>query len=283
MLINAQTLAQHLDDPSWAIFDCRHDLMDLAKGERLYREGHIPGAHFASLDVDLSGEKTGTNGRHPLPPPASFVAFLARHGVSNQTTVVAYDDVGGQFAARLWWLCRWVGLQQVALLDGGISKWVDDGRTLSNVVPRPTVATLAGHANAAMVITAAELLPCLPTASAPGRILIDARPPQRYRGEVEPLDPVAGHIPGAINHFCKENLNSDLTFKSQDDLRKIFMAMLGSASPADVVHQCGSGVTACANLFAMEHAGLKGSSLYAGSWSEWVSDTTRPVKLGADK
>ena len=282
MLIDTQSLAQHLDDPSWVVFDCRHDLMDLAKGERLYREGHIPGAHFANLDIDLSGEKTGRNGRHPLPSPAAFIAFLARHGVDNQSTVVAYDDVGGQFASRLWWLCRWVGLDKVALLDGGIPKWVADQRALSNVVPRPRVAALTGQANPKMVISAEELLPRLPQSkNDDGCVLIDARPAERYRGEIEPIDPVAGHIPGAINRFYKENLNADLTFKTKDWLRQSFVDTLGPVAPAQVVQQCGSGVTACANIFAMEYAGLPGSTLYAGSWSEWISDPTRPIRVGA--
>ncbi len=286
MLIDTETLAQHLTDPTWVVFDCRHDLMDLAKGERLYREGHIPGAYFASVDVDMSGEKNGTNGRHPLPSPASFIAFLARHGVGNQSTVVCYDDVGGQFAARLWWMCRWIGLTQVGLLDGGITKWVHDGRTTDRTVPLPRVSPLAGHANPTMVISAAELLPRLPQQTnegASGYVLIDARPAERYRGEVEPIDPVAGHIPGAVNRFYKENLNADLTFKSKDVLRSAFDAMLGRETPANVVHQCGSGVTACANIFAMEYAGLNGSSLYPGSWSEWISDPSRPIKVGADR
>lgn len=283
MLINTATLSQHLHDSSWVIFDCRHDLMDLAKGERLYREGHIPGAHFANLDVDLSGEKNGCNGRHPLPAPAAFIAFLARHGVTHQSTVVAYDDVGGQFAARLWWLCRWVGVHHVALLDGGISKWCADGHALSPTVPPTKTVALGGHANPAMLISAAELLPRLGTADKPDCLLIDARAPERYRGEVEPLDPVAGHIPGAVNRFYKENLNADLTFKSREALRTAFDALLGGHTPADVVHQCGSGVTACANIFAMEYAGLAGAGLYAGSWSEWVSDAARPVAKGATR
>ncbi len=283
MLIDTKTLAQHLDDPSWVVFDCRHDLMDLAKGERLYREGHIPGAHFANLDVDLSGEKNGHNGRHPLPSPAALIAFLARHGVTHQSTVVAYDDVGGQFASRLWWLCRWVGLDKVALLDGGISKWIAEQRALSNVVPRPRVAALSGLANPMMVISAEELLPRLPgTETGRGCVLVDARPAERFRGEVEPIDPVAGHIPGAVNRFYKENLNADLTFKTKDELRQSFADMLGQVPPTQVVQQCGSGVTACANIFAMEYAGLPGSTLYAGSWSEWISDPARPIKLGAE-
>jgi thiosulfate/3-mercaptopyruvate sulfurtransferase len=279
MLISTTELAQHLDDPTWVVFDCRHDLMDVAKGERVYREGHIPGAHFANLDTDLSGEKNGRNGRHPLPAPAALIGFLARHGVGVNTQLIAYDDVGGQFAARLWWLARWVGLKKVALLDGGLTRWLADGHVLSTAVPLARPAPLNGHANPLMQTTAEELLPRLGDSSLR---LIDARAGERYRGEVEPIDPVAGHIPGALNRFYKENLNTDMTFKSADSLRAAFAAMIGDTDSTEVVHQCGSGVTACANIFAMEYAGLGMSRLYAGSWSEWVSDPTRPTVRGAD-
>jgi thiosulfate/3-mercaptopyruvate sulfurtransferase len=277
MLVFQETLAEKLHDPAWVVFDCRHDLMDLAKGERLYREGHVPGAHFANLDTDLSGEKTGKNGRHPLPSPAAFTAFLARHGVSNASTVVAYDDVGGQFAARLWWLARWIGLTNVGLLDGGISIWVAAGRALSREVPVPKPTALRGHANPLLVHTADEVAAGLKAKSI---TLIDARAAERFRGEVEPIDPVPGHIPGARNRFYKENLNADLTFSAAGDIRAGFAALMATDS-ANVVHQCGSGVTACANIFAMELAGLAGSKLYPGSWSEWIADSTRPIAKGA--
>ncbi|MBI3715142.1 MAG: sulfurtransferase [Betaproteobacteria bacterium] len=278
MLISTEQLATHLNDPAWVVFDCRHDLMDLAKGERVYREGHIPGAHFAHLDTDLSGEKTGSNGRHPLPAPAAFVAFLARNGVGSATHIVAYDDAGGPYAARLWWLARWVGLRDVVLLDGGINKWLAEGRALSRDVPVSIPAPLRGQADPLMVMAAPELLARLNDSET---TLIDARAPERYRGDVEPIDPVAGHIPGAMNHFFKDNLGADGTFLPQPALRERFHALMKSGSPQQVVHQCGSGVTACANLFAMELAGLAGSKLYAGSWSEWIADPARPVRKGA--
>lgn len=275
VLIFAAQLAARLNDPACVVFDCRHDLMDPGKGERLYREGHIPGARLANLDVDLSGEKTGQNGRHPLPPPAALGAFLARQGVDAGSTLVAYDDVGGQFAARLWWLARWIGLTDVRVLDGGLQKWLAEGYTLTqdNPVPRPTV--WRGAPQAGWVVNAAEVQAAL--ASPAEMTLIDARAAERYRGEVEPLDPVAGHIPGALNRFYKENLQADLTMKSAEVLRAEFTAM-GTADR--IVHQCGSGVTACANILAMEHAGLVGSRLYPGSWSEWVADPARPVAQG---
>jgi thiosulfate/3-mercaptopyruvate sulfurtransferase len=277
MLINAQTLNAHLDNPDWVIFDCRHDLMDLGRGERLYREGHLPSAYFADLEADLSGDKTGRNGRHPLPSPAAFAAFLARHGVSATTTVVAYDDVGGQFASRLWWMCRWIGHQQAALLDGGIAAWMAQGLPLATAVPVARATALTATPDALMLISADELLPRL---NSRDLALIDARAPERYSGDVEPIDPVAGHIPGALNRFYKNNLNADLTFKSPAILHAEFSALLAAqqhVTPVEVVHHCGSGVTACANIFAMTLAGIAHGQLYAGSWSEWVSDPTRPV------
>jgi thiosulfate/3-mercaptopyruvate sulfurtransferase len=277
MLVSCEQLAAHANDPTWIVFDCRHDLMDVAKGEQWYREGHIPGAFLANLDTDLSGEKTGTNGRHPLPSPAMFSAFLARHGVTARSTVVAYDDVGGQFAARLWWLCRWVGLMNASLLDGGIQRWVAEARPISTAIPVTKPAFFAGRADSFMISTVDEVLSRIGRADL---VLIDARAPERYRGAVEPIDPVAGHIPSALNRFYKENLKADLTFKSPDEIRKGLVDLMAGRSATEVVHQCGSGVTACANVFAMEYAGLKGSRLYAGSWSEWVADPSRPVATG---
>lgn len=274
MLVSTEALAERWEDPHWIIFDCRHDLADFSRGARLYRESHVPGAHFADVERDLSGQKTGTNGRHPLPVPAEFVDFLARHGVSNTSTVVAYDDVGGQYAARLWWMARWVGLNQVLVLDGGFPKWVREGRPLSNSLPPVRLASLKGQADPAQVWTSADVLS---RSHDPEFALIDARAAERFRGEVEPIDSVAGHIPGAFNRFFKINLNADLTMRPAAELKREFAALIGARAPENVVHQCGSGVTACANLLAMEYAGLTGSKLYAGSWSEWIADETRPV------
>jgi thiosulfate/3-mercaptopyruvate sulfurtransferase len=279
LLVSCAELAAHLADPDWIIFDCRHDLTDLGKGERLYREGHIPGAFFAHLDVDLSGEKDGSNGRHPLPAPAAFAAFLARHGVSATTRIIAYDDAGGPYAARLWWLARWIGHDSVALLDGGLAAWSAAGRALSTAVPLARAAALRSHPDPLRIVTAAEVEARLQD---PGTMtLIDARAPERYRGDVEPIDPVGGHIPGAVNRFFKENLRADLTMRPPEEIRAAFLALIPDLVSSRVVHQCGSGVTACANLFAMEYAGLQGSMLYPGSWSEWVSDPARPVAKGA--
>ncbi len=274
MLVSPATLALHLHDPAWVIFDCRHDLADFDKGARLYREGHIAGAHFASVERDLSGEKTGANGRHPLPAQNVFADFLAQHGVSNSSTIVAYDDIGGQYAARLWWMARWVGLTGGALLDGGLPKWIADGRPLVREVPVPKPAALTCRPVSSLVWTADDVLR---HAGAPDFALIDARTAERYRGEFEPIDRLAGHIPAALNRFYKYNLNADLTLRPAEELRREFTALLAHRRPENTAHQCGSGITACANLFAMEYAGLPGSKLYAGSWSEWIADPARPV------
>ena len=277
MLVSTETLARHLDDPSWVIFDCRHDLKDFDQGQRLYRASHIPGAHFAAVETALSGAKTGRNGRHPLPEPQVFADFLARHGVSTSSMVVGYDDVGGQYSARLWWMARWIGLKQVAQLDGGFPKWIADGRPVTDEVPTAVATELPAHPDPRMAWTAADVERQLGDKD---HAVVDARTPERFRGEVEPIDPVAGRIPGALNRFYKTNLNPDLTLRPAAELKREFEALLGSRRPENVAHQCGSGVTACANLFAMEYAGLLGSKLYVGSWSEWIADPSRPIAKG---
>lgn len=278
MLITPAELRSHLQDASWITFDCRHDLMVPQKGAEAYQAGHIPGAYFAPVDTALSGLKTGRNGRHPVPSPTDFAAFLERHGVTEATQVVAYDDVGGQYAARFWWLARWIGLTRVAVLDGGLPKWTAQGYPVDSVLPAPRAAgKIAPRPNAGLMVESTEVLARVQSASG---VIVDARAPERYRGEVEPIDPVAGHIPTAKNRFFKANLNPDLTMRPVAELRREFEQVLGSATPAEVVHHCGSGITACANLLAMEHAGLSGSKLYVGSWSEWISDPTRPIARG---
>jgi thiosulfate/3-mercaptopyruvate sulfurtransferase len=279
MLIDSTQLRENLSRPDWVVFDCRHDLTDHARGARLYAESHLPGAYFAPVETALSGVKTGRNGRHPLPIAEDFAAFLSRHGVSETTQIVAYDDVGGQYAARLWWLARWIGLTRVAVLDGGLPKWIAVGNPVTAEVPPPRPGTkLAARPVATMVRSASDILAGTATGDC---LVIDARAPERYRGETEPIDKVAGHIPAAVNRFFKSNLNSDLTMHAPEELRRDFEAILGSRwRPDQVIHQCGSGITACANLLAMEHAGLGGSKLYVGSWSEWISDPSRPVARG---
>ncbi|MCX6950720.1 MAG: sulfurtransferase [Verrucomicrobia bacterium] len=279
MLVTTSELRANLENPAWVVFDCRHDLADHGRGARIYGEGHIPGACFAPVETALAGAKTGTNGRHPLPAAADFAAFLNRHGVGETTQIVAYDDVGGQYAARLWWLARWIGLTRVAVLDGGLPKWIAEGNPVTTDTPKPRAAgNVVAKPDASRVRSAEQVLAGL---SSRESLIFDARAPERYRGETEPIDRVAGHIPSAVNRFFKLNLNPDLTMRAPAELRREFEGALGGRRPDQAVHQCGSGITACVNLLAMEHAGLRGSALYVGSWSEWIADPARPLARGA--
>jgi len=278
-LIGARELADQLDDPDWRIVDCRHDLADTGFGRAAYERGHLPGAHFLHLDEDLSGRMTGTNGRHPLPDPADFAARLGHLGIGNDTQVIAYDDAGGMFAARLWWMMRWLGHRRAAVLDGGLVAWCAAGQALTSKTPSVRPATYSLSLQPA-VVDAAFVLDHLRTGDV---MLIDARSPDRFRGENETLDPVGGHIPGAKNRFFRDNLIGGGCFKQASVLREEFGTLLKGRDAHRVVHQCGSGVTACHNLLAMESAGLSGSRLYAGSWSEWCADPHRPIATGPEE
>lgn len=273
-LVSAETLASHLDDPEWVTCDCRHDLADYEHGRRAYAESHVPGARFVHLDEDLSGPKTGLNGRHPLPHPRTFALRLGALGIDDAKQVVAYDASGGCYAARLWWMLRWLGHTKVAVLDGGWSAWLAAGLPVTAEIPSMEPATHTPTANALGAVDAAFVAARL---NDPSMVVVDARSPDRFRGENETIDPVAGHIPGAVNRFFKSNLSDDGRFRTPDQLRDDFREIMAGHAAEDVVHQCGSGVTACHNLLAMEHAGLAGSRLYAGSWSDWITDRTRPV------
>jgi thiosulfate/3-mercaptopyruvate sulfurtransferase len=256
------------------LLDCGFDLADPGAGERAWAAGHLPGATYVHVDRDLSGPRTGRNGRHPLPARETLAAAAGRWGIAPATQVVAYDGQGAAFAARAWWLLRWLGHDAVAVLDGGRAAWAAAGGALSNdgSMPPPRPPYPAGPA-AMPTITAGGLLARL------GRLrVLDARAGERFRGEVEPLDPVAGHIPGATLRFFRDNLQADGRFKPAGQLRAELDALATPA--AETVHQCGSGVTACHNLLAMTHAGLPGSMLYPGSWSEWCADPGRPVARG---
>jgi thiosulfate/3-mercaptopyruvate sulfurtransferase len=276
-LIAVSELVQQLGAPDWCVVDCRHDLVNPGFGRGVYAEAHIPGAVFLSLDDDLSGPKTGQNGRHPLPDPAALARRLGELGIDNHTQVIAYDDAGGMYAARLWWMLRWLGHDAVAVLDGGYRAWCDAGQPVSPVLPERPPATFGFVAREGMAADAVEIRDRL---AAHAICLIDARSPDRFRGENESLDPVAGHIPGASNRFFRDNLDEDGRFRPADELRADFSVIIGELPPEAVIHQCGSGVTACHNLLAMEHAGLRGSRLYPGSWSEWCADPSRPVATG---
>ncbi len=276
-IVSAADLASQLGSPGLVLVDVRHDLAQPdAWGEAQYRAAHIPGAVFAHLDRDLSAAKTGRNGRHPLPSPEAAAAAFGRLGIDAGKQVVAYDQGGGMFASRLWWMLRWLGHERVAVLDGGFDAWVRDGRPVEAAVPAVRAATFVPRP-APIAVDAAFLLARL---SDPSLLVLDARAPERFRGDVEPLDPVAGHIPGAVNRPFGRNLGPDGRFKPAEALRAEFAAVLGALPPAAVVHQCGSGVTACHNALAMEIAGLPGARLYPGSWSEWCADPARPVARG---
>ncbi|MDR5784036.1 sulfurtransferase [Caballeronia sp. LZ065] len=279
-LISAANLAERLAAApgSVLVFDCRFDLAAPEAGAAAYAAGHIPGAHYLHLDRDLSGAKTGTNGRHPLPERAALVEKLASFGLDEGRQVVAYDAQGGMVAARLWWLLRWLGHDSVALLDGGLNAWEAAGQPLETAVPARTQGSFKAAAPLQVTIDAAAIERSIGTRD---HLLIDARAADRYRGENETLDPVGGHIPGALNHFFKDNLNADGRFKTAHDLREAFGTLIGATSPERIVLQCGSGVTACHNALAMEIAGLHGAALYPGSWSEWSADPGRPVATGA--
>lgn len=275
-LISASGLA-HQANSSWRIFDCRFDLRNPASGRTAYAEGHLPGAFFLDLEQDLSGPLSGLNGRHPLPDPQLLANKLGALGVDQDTQVIAYDDVGGMFAARLWWLLRWLGHRRVAVLNGGLQAWTAGGRPLSTDIPQGSAAGFKADVQEHLRVDADYVLTHM---NKPTMQLIDARSPDRYRGENETLDPVGGHIPGANNRFFKDNLGADGLFKPANQLQEEFGALIKGGDAHRVVHQCGSGVTACHNILAMETAGLSGTRLYAGSWSEWCADPARPVASG---
>ena len=273
-LISTAALANHSADPAFTIVDCRFKLDDVNWGEAQWKVGHIPGAEYAHLDRDLSGPKTGTNGRHPLPAVATIAATLGRFGIASGKQVVAYDQDNGMFASRLWWLLRWLGHDAVAVLDGGLAKWVAEGRTISAADDRNDPASFQPQPRLDMTVGASEVES---RRTDPAWRVIDARAPERYRGEIEPMDPVAGHIPGAASHFFQRNLDETGTFKTPEELREQFGGILDGVPPERTICYCGSGVQASQNLLALEHAGITGAKLYPGSWSEWVSDRTRPV------
>ncbi len=279
-LISAASLAAHIDDPDWVIVDCRHDLANLSAGRDAFRAAHLPHALFADMETELSGDKRGVDGafrgRHPLPSREAFIETLRGWGVNDATQVVAYDAHGGMFAARLWWMLRWVGHEAVAVLDGGMAAWQAQGSALSTAAPAARRGAIALRAPLADIVDAGQVLANIGTG---GRTVLDARSPDRFRGENETIDPVGGHIPGAKNRFFKDNLQADGRFKDAAALKAEFSALVDD--PARSIMQCGSGVTACHNLLALEVAGLPGAALYPGSWSEWCADPARPVASGA--
>jgi thiosulfate/3-mercaptopyruvate sulfurtransferase len=284
--IDVDSLRALIGDPGVVILDCRFDLAAPAAGRAAYRHQHIPTARYVDLNEDLSAPVSATSGRHPLPQPEHLAARLAALGIGGETQVVAYDDATGAFAARAWWLLKWLGHSRVAVLDGGMRAWAAAGAAVESGEPglEPTrsrvparALSFTPRANMDSVVSSAEVIEALED---PERRLLDARAPERFAGTVEPIDPVAGHVPGAINHPFGTNLRADGHFLSAAELERLWAQRLGGAAPRNVIVMCGSGVTACHNLLAMEIAGFSGAKLYAGSWSEWIRDPSRPVSRG---
>ena len=274
-IVSTDTLAAHLG--SWAVVDCRFDLTNEQWGRQQYVEAHVPGAVYASLNDDMAAPRTGANGRHPLPSADALAATFGRLGIANGTQVVVYDQDTGLYASRLWWSLKYLGHREVALLDGGWAKWIAEGR--------PTASGL--ESRAATVFTPAvrpqmraDLQDVQRRMSDARTLLVDARGPERFEGKSETIDKVAGHIPGARNHFYKWNLGDDGLMRAPAELRARYDTLLDGRAPEEMVMYCGSGVSACHNLLAMEHAGLTGTPLYAGSWSEWSADASRPRETG---
>lgn len=280
-LITVADLAERIHDGRLRIVDCRFDLADTDRGEQAYRQGHVPGAVYAHLDHVLSAPITANSGRHPLPDPAALIEWLGQQGIDKDTTVVAYDDSGGTMAVRLWWLLRWLGHSRVMLLDGGWPAWSAAGETVEATLPEIAPTTFAGVPDPQLVLTTDELMTVVGD-DMRQLLLIDARTSERFRGEVEPIDPVAGHVPGAINLPLQHHLDGAGRFLPADRLLELYGDIVGNRSPSDVAAMCGSGVTACHTLFAMEIAGFARTRLYAGSWSEWIRDPGRPVATGGN-
>lgn len=273
-LVSADTLATHVGDDAWRPVDCRHQLGDPEAGRRAYAAGHIPGAVFAHLDDDLSDPVDETTGRHPLPSSDRFLAWCRQAGITETTTVVAYDDVGGAFAARLWWLLRDYGHDRVRILDGGLPAWQQEGYDVTTEPPDVEPSDFDAESGHMPAIDADTL-------QDNGVRVLDARDPPRYRGEEEPIDAKAGHIPEALNAPFKDNLTPDGTFRDPGTLRRRYGQLLGDTEADETVSYCGSGVTACHNIVAIEEAGLGTAVLYPGSWSEWIRDPDRPVRTGS--
>jgi thiosulfate/3-mercaptopyruvate sulfurtransferase len=276
-LVDTHTLARHLDDPRWVVVDCRFVLTDPEAGRRAYAAGHIPGARYAHLNEDLSSPVTATSGRHPLPDPATLAAKLGAWGIDGTKQVVVYDDTFGAMASRLWWLLRWLGHEAVAVLDGGLPKWQRENLPITKETPVIAPAKFKPRVNDALWVDATTVERAI---GSDGVRLLDARAEERFTGDVETLDKVAGHIPGAISAPYEDNLDFSGEFLSDEALREHYEAILRGTAPKDVLLMCGSGVTACHSILALEHAGLSGARLYPGSWSEWITDPRRPVAKG---
>jgi len=274
-LIDPTTLASRLGSPDWVVVDCRFRLTEPEAGREAYGQSHIPGARYAHLDADLAAPPGPGDGRHPLPTPQEFAGALGRWGISDTTSVVVYDDVSGGIAARLWWMLHWVGHERVFVLDGGLQAWEAQGLPLERVEPHwePTVF-VPQNVRDDWLVCSGEV----PAAIAGGTALVDARSRERFAGEAEPIDPVAGHVPGAVNYPFSDALTADGVMRPSEELRAELQPLV--EQPGGIIGMCGSGVTACHLLLAVSTAGLGTGRLYVGSWSEWIRDPDRPIALG---
>jgi thiosulfate/3-mercaptopyruvate sulfurtransferase len=281
-LIEPLELARHIEDPQWAILDCRFDLARPDFGAQAFAGGHLPGALHVDLDRDLSGTPTAASGRHPLPELAALAGTFGRLGIDAGVQVVAYDQAGGAFAARAWWLLRWLGHRAVAVLDGGFAAWEREGLPVSRAAAARAPRQFVPSSAASMVVSTEEVARLVGSGALERgeTVLVDARGADRFAGENETIDPVAGHVPGARNHPYAANLDARQRFRPGEELRRLFERTLRGADPSAVIAMCGSGVTACHDLLALELAGLRGARLYAGSWSEWIRDPARPIARG---
>ena len=277
-LISVSGLAKFLEDPNWVIVDCRFWLDDQERGRQDYLVSHIPGSIYFHLDENLSGPIIeGATGRHPLPDPDQLVTFLGSKGIDDGTQVVVYDDRGGMIAARLWWLLRWLGHENVAVLDGGYPSWVADGNPVTDESPMPIPKMFLPKFQSRMLSSVDDVLLNF---GDPGKLLVDSRAPERFRGEQEPIDPIAGRIPGAVNYFWGKNLDSKGYFEIKDIFRGRFVTIFRDIPTENIIFYCGSGVTSAHNILAVVHAGLGMPKLYVGSWSHWITDPERPIVIG---
>ena len=273
-IIDAEKLARHVDAPGWRIIDCRFDLMNKEAGQQRYAEAHIPNALYAHLEDDLSGPQSAGTGRHPLPSADLLADRFSSWGIDGQTQIVAYDGQSGALASRLWWLSRWLGHDRVAVLSGGFAAWQSAGFSTNARLPEITATRFSARVDDSLWISTRDLQTQLDKGKA---LLVDAREEARFRGEVEPLDKIAGHIPGSVNSPFEWNLDVDGKFLTPEKLQAHLSQILTNFTEKKIIHSCGSGVTACHNILAMEIIGLSGSLLYPGSWSAWITDPKRPV------
>ncbi|MCJ7568940.1 MAG: sulfurtransferase [Anaerolineales bacterium] len=277
-VITPKQLEPHLGEENWAIIDSRFDLVQPQWGEKQYLIEHIPGAVYVHLDHNLSAPKNGTNGRHPLPETEVIAEYFSNLGIDNGTQAIVYDARGGGIASRLWWMLKYLGHEAVAVLDGGFPEWKRLGLPVHGIRESRDPSQFKPRLNPNLKVVADEVLERISEGSS---LLIDSRAPERYRGEEEPFDPIAGRIPGAANRFWQTNLDADLRFRDPDILKAEFDSLIGGIAPAETIVYCGSGVTGCHNVLSMAYAGIQGVKLYAGSWSEWSSDPCRPIATGA--